>query len=146
MAEDFELEFGVLNITAQPHADKAVYRNLLKKIANTHTNFYDQDWAAITEPERAEGGYYIRIPIPNRRSYSDLYRLGQRHLFLEEWHGIVAQIDNLEIGVIALFGDIEQPVRGDIGKPPGTGRADDDSDFGSFLHSRFPNHLRLVSH
>jgi hypothetical protein len=71
-------------------------------------------------------------------------RIGQRHLFLEERHGIVAQIDNLEIGVIALFGDIEQPVGRDIREPPRTGRADDDSDFGSLLHCRFPI-LRLVS-
>ena len=64
MAQDFEVEFGVLNITAQPHADKAVYRNLLKKIAGQYTNFYDQDWAAITEPVRADSGYYIgRIMI-----------------------------------------------------------------------------------
>jgi hypothetical protein len=33
----------------------------------------------------------------------------------------------------------------DIGEPPGTGRADDDSDFGSLLHRCFPIHLRLVS-
>jgi hypothetical protein len=70
----------------------------------------------------------------------------QRHLFLEERHGIIAEIDNLEIGVIALLRDIEQPVRRDFAEPPGTGCADDDADFGSFLHSRFPRHLRLVSH
>jgi hypothetical protein len=70
--------------------------------------------------------------------------ISQRHLFLEERHGIVAEIDNLEIGVLALFGDIEQPVRRDIGEPPGTGRANDDSDFRLLLHSRLPRCLRLV--
>jgi hypothetical protein len=64
----------------------------------------------------------------------------QRHLFLEERHWIIAEIDNLEIGVIALLGDIEQPGRRDIGEPPRTGRADDDSDFGSLLHRCFPIH------
>jgi hypothetical protein len=79
------------------------------------------------------------VPLVLRR------RVGQRHLFLEERHGIVAQIDNLEIGVIALFGDIEQPAGRDIRESPGTGGADDDSDFGSLLHRCFPRHLRLVS-
>jgi hypothetical protein len=58
MADEFEIDFGVLNITAQPHSDPAVYRNLLKKIAGKYTNFYDQDWAAITEPERYEAGLH----------------------------------------------------------------------------------------
>jgi hypothetical protein len=61
----------------------------------------------------------------------------QWHLVLEERHGIIAQIDNLEIGVIALLGDIEQPVRWNIGKPPGTSRADDDSDLGRLCIAAF---------
>jgi hypothetical protein len=51
----------------------------------------------------------------------------QRHLFLKERHGIIAEIDDLEIGIIALL-DIEQPAGRDIGELPGTGRAYDDAD------------------
>ena len=64
---------------------------------------------------------------------------------LRDIPGIVAQIDNLEIGVNALFGDIEQPIGRDIREPSRTGRADDDSDFGSLLHRRFPRHSLVVS-
>ena len=58
MADDFYVEYGVLNIAANPHTDRNVYPNLLRRVAGRYTNFYDQDWAAITAPERADLGLW----------------------------------------------------------------------------------------
>jgi hypothetical protein len=51
-------------------------------------------------------------------------------LFLEERHRIIAQIDDLEFGVVALLGDVRQPLRRLFGKTGGAGGAENDSDLG----------------
>jgi uncharacterized protein DUF4747 len=56
-SDEIVLEYGVLNITCQPHPD-GIYRAMLEKVSGTHTNFRGEDYAALSKPEREEGGFY----------------------------------------------------------------------------------------
>lgn len=58
MPESREVEFGVLNISAEPHRDGA-YVAMLKRVARHPRQFRGNDFAAITAPEQVEPGLYI---------------------------------------------------------------------------------------
>jgi hypothetical protein len=58
MAEEVELEYAVLNITAHPHT-KGTYSTLLQRVAKHYVQFHGQDYAAISEPEMHGAGIYI---------------------------------------------------------------------------------------
>ena len=58
MSESIEVEFGVLNFTAQPHR-KNIYPTLLTRVARTPQQLWGNDYAAISPPEIYEPGIYL---------------------------------------------------------------------------------------
>ena len=62
MPQSNEVEFGVLNIAANPHPDH-IYQNLLKSVSKRVIQFWGTEHAAITEPEMTEPGYYVGLVI-----------------------------------------------------------------------------------
>lgn len=58
MAQSQEVQFGVLNIGADPHPP-GIYPKLLMRVARSPRQFWGADFAAITPPERVEAGIYL---------------------------------------------------------------------------------------
>lgn len=59
MPESRNVEFAVLNITADPHNDEKVYERLLAKVAHRPVQFWGDHFAAITTPELFEPGLFL---------------------------------------------------------------------------------------
>jgi hypothetical protein len=59
MPETNNIEFAIMNITADPHNDPNVYENLLTKIAHRPVRFWGDLYGAITAPELLEPGLFI---------------------------------------------------------------------------------------
>src|SRR5262249_4608685 len=53
---------------------------------------------------------------------------GVRSHFIEERHRVVAQIDDLGLDIVALFGDVLHPLRRLVAETGSAGGADDDRD------------------
>lgn len=57
-------------------------------------------------------------------------RVGGRHRRLEQRHRIIAQVDNLIVGIAASLGELEYPFRRSVGKAGFAGGGEDDADTG----------------
>lgn len=120
--EEQLLEFGILNIAAQPHGPRT-YRDLLMKSANREVKFWGDLNAAIREPREVQNGILqseivigteldLREPLIERTSLREIsaddagVRLSAKHLyngrvflytFVEETHLLIFQTKN-ELG------------------------------------------------
>jgi hypothetical protein len=59
MPDSREVEFAVLNITADPHKDPNVYERLLTRVAHRPVQFWGDHFGAITAPETLEPGLFV---------------------------------------------------------------------------------------
>lgn len=91
------IEFGVLNIVAQPHG-AGIYRDILYRSANREVNFWGDLNAAVREPREVEPGIFqsgivigteidLDEPLIDRQSYEETtaeeadVRLSSQHLY-----------------------------------------------------------------
>jgi len=68
------------------------------------------------------------LPLPLQRHIILRRPIRGRARFGEERHWIIAQVEHQGLDVAAALGQLMDPLRGMIGKPPRADAADDDAD------------------